>query len=85
MIKNPYRVQDTTATGIDESPALAKMLNFGSGSPESQDNPPQRGFVGEAKTRPAKTTLIRDETEPDIGTPEQYKDQAEEQEIWGPP
>jgi hypothetical protein len=30
VIKNPYRVQDTTATGIDESPALAKELNFGS-------------------------------------------------------
>jgi hypothetical protein len=58
------------------------VLNFGSKSPESQDNPPaQGGFVGEAETRPAETTPIRDETEADIGMPEQYKDQAEEQEI----
>jgi hypothetical protein len=81
VIKNPFRVQDTTATGTDESPALAKVLNFGFESPESQNNPPQRGFVSEAETRPAETTPIRDETEPDIGTSEQYKDQAEEQEI----
>jgi hypothetical protein len=67
--------------GIDESPALAKVLNFGSESPESQDNPPQRGLVDEAETRPAETTPTRDKTEPDLGTSEQYKDQAEEQEI----
>jgi hypothetical protein len=81
VIKNPYRVQSTTATGIDKSPALAKVLNFGSESPESQDNPPQRGLVDEAETRPAETTPTRDKTEPDLGTSEQYKAQAEEQEI----
>ena len=34
-----------------------------------------------AETRPAETTHARDQTEPDNGTPEQNKEQAEEQEI----
>jgi hypothetical protein len=61
----------------------AKVLNFDSKSPESaQNNPPQRGVIDEAKTRPAETTPTRDETEPFIGMPEQqYKEQAKEQEI----
>jgi hypothetical protein len=49
-------LKDTTATGIGESLALAKVLNFDTESPESQNNPPQRGVVDEAETRPAETT-----------------------------
>jgi hypothetical protein len=48
---NPHRVKDPTATGIGESPAVAKMLNFDSQIPESQNSPPQRGVVNEAKSR----------------------------------
>jgi hypothetical protein len=83
VIKKPYHVKDTAATGTDESPALAKVLNFDSESSEltQNHNPPRQGVIDEVETRPAETTPIRDETEPDIGTPEQYKDQAEEQEI----
>jgi hypothetical protein len=83
VIKKPYRVKDTAATGTDESPALAKVLNFDSESSEltQNHNPPQRGIIDEAEMRPAEATPIRDETEPDIRTPVLYKDQAEEQEI----
>jgi hypothetical protein len=71
-----YRVKDTAATGIDKSPALAKVLNFDSESSEltQNHNPPRQGIIDEAETRLAETIPIRDETEPDIG-------QAEEQEI----
>ncbi len=69
VIKKIYRVKETAATGIGESPALAKVLNFDSKSPESQNNPPQRGVADEAKTRWVETTPIRDETEPAIGMP----------------
>ena len=58
---------------IGESPALAKVLNF--------DNPPQREVADETETRPVETTPTRDETEPDIGMPEQDKEKAEEQSI----
>jgi hypothetical protein len=54
------------------------VLNFDSESPESQNNPPERGVIDDAETRPAETTPIRDEPEPDNGMPEQGK---EEQEI----
>jgi hypothetical protein len=42
VIKNPYCVKDTAPTGIDESPALAKVLNFDSKSSEltQNHNPP---------------------------------------------
>ena len=82
MTKNPYyRVKDTTAPGIGESPALAKVLNFDSESSEAQDNPPQRGEIDEAEMRLAEITPTRDETEPGNGTPEQDKETAAEQEI----
>jgi hypothetical protein len=79
--KSPYPVKDTPATGIGKSPALAKVLNFGSKSPEAQDNPPQQGVAREAEKRPAEATLTRDETEPDNGMSEQEKEQAAEQEF----
>jgi hypothetical protein len=79
--KNPYRVKDNAATGIGKSLALAKLLNFGSESPEAQDNPPQRGVARDAETKPAEATPTRDETEPDNGMLEQDKEQAAEQEI----
>jgi hypothetical protein len=82
VIKTHYGAKDTTATGIGGSPALAKVLNFDSESPElAQNNPPQLGIIDEAETRPAETTPTRDETERSIGMPEQYKEQVEQQEI----
>jgi hypothetical protein len=43
VVKNSYRVKDTAATGTDESPALAKVLNFDSESSEltQNHNPPR--------------------------------------------
>jgi hypothetical protein len=79
--KNPYRVKDTASTKIGKSLALAKVLKFGSKSPEAQDNPPQRGVARDAETRLAEATPTREKTEPDNGMWEQDKEQAVEQEI----
>ena len=75
-------VEDTAAPEIGESPTLAKVLNFDSQSPKTQNDLPDRGVADEAETRPAETTPTREkETEPDNGTLEQYKERLEEQDI----